>query len=129
MAEPGKSYTFDATRRLHGSIAFQSVYDAKLKKSVGPLAFFGKANGLDHPRLGLSVPRRAGNAVKRGRIKRLLREAFRLSQHDWPRGYDVIIAVRPHDVATLAEYQRLLFSAIRSLHLEHERRERRDTQP
>jgi ribonuclease P protein component len=126
MAEPPRRYTFGPSRRLHGSRAFEAVYAARVKKHQGPLTVFGKPNELGHARLGLSVPRRVGNAVVRNRVKRLLREAFRLSQHDWPRGYDVIVTVRPHEIATLADYQRLLFAAVRALHLEWERREKRD---
>ena len=42
-------------------------------------------------RLGLAVSRRAGNAVVRNRIKRVLREAFRLDREDLPPGLDVIV--------------------------------------
>jgi ribonuclease P protein component len=125
MPEPAKRYGLPSSRRLHGSLAFAAVFDAKVKKTLGPLAVYAKPSGLPHPRLGLSVSRRVGIAVARSRIKRLIREAFRLSQHDWPRGYDVVVVVRPHKPATLAEYQRLLFSAVRSLHLEWERRGRK----
>ena len=51
-------------------------------------------NGLPHPRLGLIVGRRHGGAVQRNRLKRVLREAFRLSQHDLPAGYDLVCTPR-----------------------------------
>ena len=38
----------------------------------------------------------------------MLREAFRLGQHELPAGYDFVIVVRPHNDMKLAEYQRLL---------------------
>jgi ribonuclease P protein component len=57
-----------------------------------------------------------GTAVKRNRIKRRLRECFRLMQHDFPAGYDFVIVVRPHEPMILAEYQRLLSALLVKLH-------------
>lgn len=87
-----------------------------MRHSSGPVTVLGVPNGLGWPRLGLSVPRRTGTAARRNRMKRRLREAFRLMQHDLPVGYDIVVAVRPHDPLTLAEYQRLLFKAVVRVH-------------
>lgn len=46
-------------------------------------------------RLGLAVSRKVGNAVRRNRIKRLLRETFRLRQDLFPLGRDLVFMVRP----------------------------------
>ena len=112
----GRSYRLSARMRLKNSRQFEAVYDRGLRKRAGPLTVFTRPNDLDHPRLGLSVPRRVGTAVQRNLIKRRLREAFRLMQHDLPRGYDVVINVYPHEPMMLAEYQRLVFKTIRALH-------------
>jgi len=101
---------------LRGRLAFKAVYQSRVRKSSGPVLFCGLPNGRTYWRLGVSVPRRVGSAVQRNRIKRLLREAFRLSQHDWPEGYDLLIIVRPHEPLKLAEYQRLLSQAMQSIH-------------
>jgi ribonuclease P protein component len=108
---------------------FSQVYDAKVKKHVGPLTFFGKPNELPHPRLGLSVPRRVGTAVSRNRIKRYLREAFRLSQHDGSRDYDVIVVVRPHEILKLVDYQRMWGAGMDGLGREWEKRLRKAKAP
>ena len=42
-------------------------------------------------RLGLSVSKDHGPAVRRNKIKRILREAFRLERPSLPAGYDVIV--------------------------------------
>ena len=43
-------------------------------------------------RLGLAVTRKCGNAVWRNRIKRVVREFFRLRQRCIPQGLDIVVA-------------------------------------
>ena len=46
-------------------------------------------------RLGLSVHRKVGNAVRRNRIKRIVRETFRLHREIFPQSSDIVFTVRP----------------------------------
>ena len=49
-------------------------------------------NGLPHSRLGLSVGKRIWkSAVRRNRIRRVFREAFRVRYDALPRGYDLVL--------------------------------------
>ena len=113
-----RSYAYAKHHRLQHALQFEAVYSGKVRQSRGPLTIFAIPNSLPHPRLGLSVGRKVGIAPKRNRIKRLLRESFRLLQHDWPTGYDIVINVRPHDVLLLADYQRILSHLMVALHKE-----------
>ncbi len=114
---PLRKYRLARPMRLRRGADFEAVYAARHNHHAGPLMICAKPNKHSHLRLGLSLPRRVGNAVNRNRIKRRLREAFRLMQHDLPSGYDLVVNVRPHDPLPLAEYQRVLSRAMRHLHL------------
>jgi len=53
-------------------------------------------NSLNLPRLGVSVPKACGNAVVRNRIKRVIRESFRVNQHLISQSMDyLVIAAKP----------------------------------
>ncbi len=52
------------------------------------------ANALAHSRLGITVSKRVGGAVARNRLKRLIREFFRLNKEAFPPSSDVVITVR-----------------------------------
>ena len=89
------SARFPARSRLRKRADFARVYARRCSVSDALLLIFVDANGLEHPRIGLSVSRKVGGAVVRNRWKRLLREAFRLSQTELPPGLDIIAIPRP----------------------------------
>ena len=80
-------------------IALQKDFDAIFKEGkrfrLSCVLLRARANALGHPRFGVSVGRRAGNAVRRNRIKRLLREAFRRNKDSLGIGCDVVAVPRP----------------------------------
>ncbi|MEQ9453407.1 MAG: ribonuclease P protein component [Phycisphaeraceae bacterium] len=116
---------FRHRHRLHGRADFAAVHRAKMRKHAGPLSVLARPNDRPESRLGMTVSRKVGPAVTRNRIKRLLREAFRLERHDWTPGFDLLVIVRPHTPLALTEYRRLLTQAILALESEWQRRARR----
>jgi ribonuclease P protein component len=93
------SLRFPKNHHLRKEADFQRVYAARIYAADDVLVVNGCENGLAHPRLGLSVSRKVGNAVVRNAWKRRIREAFRLAREVLPVGVDFV--VRPQKEAIL----------------------------
>ena len=91
------SAAFRPHHRIRKQQDFDRIYQARLFAADDVLVINGDGSGLTHPRLGLSVSSKVGNAVVRNRWKRLIREAFRLSLDQLPPGLDLV--VRPQKQA------------------------------
>lgn len=87
--------TFRRHERINEPAAFRRAFERKKSAADGWLVVYGVENGLDHPRLGLSVSRRKiRKAADRNRFKRLVREAFRLGKAELPAGIDLVVVPR-----------------------------------
>jgi ribonuclease P protein component len=85
---------FPAGRRLRRKIEFDAVYAGGRRFGDACFGMVARANGAAGPRLGLAVATKvAGNSVERNRIRRLIRETFRLRQHELP-AVDVVVSAR-----------------------------------
>ncbi len=95
---------------MGGRGTFKRILDQNLRAWDGPIgmSIAPSPAGVGRSRLGISIGRPVGNAVKRNRIKRLLREAFRALRNGWPATYDVVVLVRPHDAMPLTSYRKSL---------------------
>ncbi|MBV9344260.1 MAG: ribonuclease P protein component [Gammaproteobacteria bacterium] len=91
---PGR-LTLPARLRLRHKRDFDAAYAGGKRSADGFFAVTARANTAGVPRLGLAVAvRAAGNAVRRNRLRRLIRESFRLHQRALP-PLDVVVSVRP----------------------------------
>ena len=106
--------------RIRSGRDFGRVYRDGRRARGSILLVVGAPNGLDHARLGLSVGKKIWKgAVQRNRIRRVFREAFRLSAPDLPPLDLVLIPaeprLRPGTAETVQELQRLAHKVARRL--------------
>ena len=91
-----KASGFGAGARLKDGEEFTRVF-SQGKKTVGrSLILWHRVDpsGRD-PKLGLSVSSKVGGAVRRSRLKRLIRETFRLRRSELPAGLELVAYPRP----------------------------------
>jgi ribonuclease P protein component len=97
------AYRFRPAEHLRAPSDFKRVYERRRSVSDNWLIVYARENGLPHVRLGLSVSRKVGGAVQRNRLRRLYREAFRLSRHQLPAGLDLVLIPRSPAEPTLEQ--------------------------
>lgn len=88
-------YSFNKQLRLLNASHYQVVFNnVHWKVSTKEFLLLCRPNELPHPRLGIVVAKKHVRlAVQRNRIKRLIRDSFRLNQHQLA-GIDIIVLAR-----------------------------------
>jgi len=104
-------YKAPKSMRLSRRNDISRIFHQASRANDGVITLYALRNELNHSRLGVGVSKRHGNAVCRNRIKRLCREAFRLSRPELPNGFDFMVVPRVGAEFTLEK----LKSSIKSL--------------
>ena len=92
-----KVFSFKKYERLLKGSEFLDVSLNGKKGHTKNFVVIFKTNGKDSSRIGITIRKRVGNSVKRNRIKRLIREFFRLNKHKIPKGYDIVVIASKQD--------------------------------
>lgn len=88
------NFRFTKAERLTKKKEFERVFsEGKVFKDT-KIVFYIIANDYQYSRIGLVVSKKVGNAVQRNRVKRLLREAYRLNKHLLTVNVDIIAIPR-----------------------------------
>lgn len=96
-------YGFPKSARLLKGVDYLRASRKGKRRSTKSFIVFIFENGLDHSRLGLSVSTRVGSAPRRNRIKRLIREFFRLNREKFPVKLDIHVRVKDRAAAKSLE--------------------------
>ena len=90
---------------LKQNYEFRRVYNKGKSGVSALLVVYARPNRGGRNRLGVTVSTKLGKAVVRNRVRRRLREIYRLSQPELKQGYDVVLVARARAVA--ASYSEL----------------------
>ena len=87
-------YRLDKTRRIINNNEYRLVYKHG-KCEVGRLCvLYGMPVAKQKTRIGFVTGKKVGGAVERNRARRLMKEVYRLNQHQIREGYHIVIVGR-----------------------------------
>ena len=84
---------------------FRRLYHKGQSAANGYLVIYCRRNGSAHNRVGLTVSAKLAHAVRRNRLRRQLREIYRLHELEFARGYDLVVVARSRAIG--ADYAAL----------------------
>jgi len=86
-------------------IEYDAVYREGRRRSSREFAVFLRPNGMELSRFGWSIKKALGNAVRRNRMRRRIREIIRLHRQEIAPGWDIVI--HPRSTVATAEFPSL----------------------
>jgi ribonuclease P protein component len=85
-------FAFSKTERLSDRKDFVHLNRFGRRLRTAHFTVFVARNELDRSRLGITASKKVGGAVTRNRVKRLIREVYRLHKELFPAGCDIVVS-------------------------------------
>lgn len=89
-----ETFSLRKSEKIRKRSDFQAVYEKGKRIHSKSFIVLLSRNDKGTARFGITVSKKVGNAVRRNRIKRLVREFFRLNRDRIPESTDVVIIAR-----------------------------------
>jgi len=99
-----------STTSLKKNHEFKRLYNKGKSAASQYVAVYCRRNGRELNRLGVTVSTKLGGAVQRNRIRRRLKEIYRLNEEKFLTGFDIVIVARMR--SRFAGYQELESSVL-----------------
>jgi ribonuclease P protein component len=91
---PMDKQTFSKDARIRKKRDYFTVYQQGIRNDSRHFIVITRRNQSGFSRLGITVSKKVGDAVKRNRVKRLLREFFRLHKTQFSPSQDIVIIAK-----------------------------------
>ena len=98
------------TTSLKKNHEFKRLYNRGKSAATQYVVVYTRQNNSAQNRLGITVSKKIGGAVQRNRVRRRLKEIYRLSEHTLNSGYDIVVVARLK--SRFAEYRELEASVL-----------------
>ncbi|SET72213.1 ribonuclease P protein component [Natronincola peptidivorans] len=107
-----------AANRLRKNEDFRIVYKEGNSMANKLLILYIKKNNLDYNRAGFTVSKKIGKSVIRSKVKRKIRESYRLNDEGIKKGYDIVFIARQGcNEATYQEIESALLHLLKKKNL------------
>ena len=104
------------TDSLKKNYEFRRLYNKGKSAATPYVVVYAKRTGRDENRLGITVSNKIGKAVVRNKVRRRLREIYRLHEGEMQRGYDLVFVARGRSVnAEYVQLEQAVLKACRQL--------------
>ena len=82
------------TNAIKNNYEFRRLYNTGKSAATGHIVLYSRKNRKKESRLGITVGTKVGGAVVRNRVRRRLKEIYRLHEQEICRGFDIVIVAR-----------------------------------
>jgi len=108
----------DFTTPLKKNYEFRRIYNKGKSAASQCAVVYCRRNGSAGNRLGVTVSTKLGGAVKRNRVRRRLKEVYRINERKFASGYDIILVARMRSRFTeFGELESSVLSLFRKLNI------------